>query len=622
MSDRTASQLLHAALTHHHAGRLAQAEADYQQVLHFCPDHVAALDGLGAIALQERQWQLAADLIGRAMALAPSAGMACNLGMALSALGRTDAALASYRQALALEPALPEAHLNLGVLWQDQGRWDAAEACYRAALQARPHYADALDNLGSVLNLLGQLGEARTCFEQAVALRPQHAPSHNNLGNLLRQLGLLEESIASYRRGLDCDPGYEVCYSNMLLAMSHAEQTSAESMADASREYGRRFADPLRRRRRWNNTRDPERRLRIGYVSADLRAHAVSFFLAPLLAAHDRSQFELYAYANQASNDVVTEQLRAQFDHWRSIVAMDDERAAELIESDQIDILVDLSGHTAGQRLLVFARKPAPLQVTWLGFPATTGVSAIDYRLTDPYGDPPGLTEHLYSETLLRLPAIFCCYRPPDSEVAPAQSMPCAAGRLFTFGCLNNFAKVTDNAIGVWSRLLMAVPGSRLLLEIRGVDEGPIRAAVEHRFAACGIAADRLMLVPRAPCNQYVLYREIDLALDPFPCNGGTTSFDALWMGVPFVAMAGRHFAARMGVTILHNMALGELVADDEDHYVRIATGLAQDRLRLQALRAGLRERFLASPLVDGAAFGAQVDAAFRHIWRQWCAQQ
>ena len=286
---------------------------------------------------------------------------------------------------------------------------------------------------------------------------------------------------------------------------------------------------------------DPDRRLRIGYVSGDFRAHAVNYFFEPLLRHHQKSGFEFFAYANMHSEDAVTARLKQSFDHWRNIVAMRDDAVADLIEADGIDILIDLYGHMAANRLLVFARKPAPVQATWLGFTTTTGVGAIDYRISDPYADPPGMTEHFNTETLWRLPSTFCCYEPRADIADPIDHPPRDDNGFVTFGCFNNFTKVTDRALKCWAEILRRIPDARLLLEIVGIDGAEFRRETEARLDGLGLPLDRIIFQPRKSSNQYVLYNKIDIALDPIPFNGGATTLDALWITVPVVTLAGEN---------------------------------------------------------------------------------
>ena len=379
-----------------------------------------------------------------------------------------------------------------------------------------------------------------------------------------------------------------------------------------------RLEAPLRPHwRAHDNARDPGRRLRIGYVSGDFREHAMAFSLAPVLARHDPESFEVICYANNAREDDVTARLRQSAHEWHRVVGMSDDDMAKRVRGHGIDILVDLSGHTALNRLPVFARKPAPVQAAWLGYVTSTGLAAMDYRLTDARADPPGADESGYTETLLRLPWVTVFE--PAADSPPVAAVPAHAGDPFTFACLNHLSKVTPEFVALWARLLLAVPESRLLFGNAG-DPGVQRRLVDA-FAVLGVAAARLVFRPKLPLRDFLaLHREIDLALDTFPYNGGATSCHSLWMGVPFVTLAGDRYMARMGASLLEQVGLGEFVARTPDEYVERAVRVARDRDGLGALRASLRARVAASPLVDAQGFVAGLEAAYRGMWRAWCA--
>ena len=632
------------ALQHHQAGRLAEAEQLYRQILALDPHHTDSLHLLGVLAGQVGRYDFAVELIGQAIAVRGDDPLFhYNLANALRDQGKPDEAAAGYERALKFKPDLAEAHNNLGIIFQSQGRLDDAAAHFTRALASKPDYVDVFGNLCAVLidqekfghaeklykhmlslkpddaGILNDLGcalqyqqkfyEAQACLERALALKPDLADAYNNMGSTLKAQGKLDEAIALYRKALALRPS-GLIYSNILMAMIYAASIPPQELAATAREFGERIADPLRRQRPFVRDKDPERKLRIGYVSPDFRNHVVNYFFEPLLKLHDRQQFEVFAYYNAPLEDDVTARLKQEFDHWRNIKPLSDDAAADLIEADTIDILIDLAGHTTKNRLLVFARKPAPVQVTWLGFPATTGMDAMDYRITDSYAEPPGMTEHLNTEALWRLPGIFCCYQAHENSPDVVDNPPFEDNGYITFGCFNNFAKVTDPVLETWARILAQVPGSRLLLEISGIDNPEFCASAEVRLQRLGLPLDRVILEPRKRSNQFVLYNRIDIALDPFPCNGGTTSMDTMWMGAPFITLAGEHFVSRMGVTILTNAGMPELIAKNRDEYVSLAVNLALDKDRLRSLRQNLRQKVAASPLMNQPAFARNMEAA------------
>ncbi len=560
----------------------------------------------------------------RAVELSPNdADANNNLGKALQDGGQLENAALSYRRALELKPDFAEAHNNLGNALRNLERPEAAILSCRRALELKPDFAEAYNNLGNALQDTNQLESAAACFRRALELKPNLAEVHNNLGNSLRHLNHLDAAHASYRRALELDPQFSKANSNLLLTMQYAEgHTPAELFAE-HQAYAQRFESPLKAN--WlpcPNARNSSKRLKIGYVSPDFRNHAVAFFIEPVLASHNRQQFEIFCYYNHAVSDEVTQRLTLLADHWRDIHAISDDAATAQIRADCIDILVDLAGHTAGGRMLTFARKPAPLQVTWLGYFCTTGLSAMDYRITDAHADPIGMSECYYSETLYRLPDTFVCYQPPK-DTPQVGALPAIARGCITFGSFNNLTKLTSDVLKLWAQVLSAVPGSRLLLKAAALADAATRQQLIADFAAHGVNEDRLMLVSSDATHFEHLnrYNQVDIGLDPFPCNGGTTSFDAMWMGVPVVTLAGDRFISRMGVSILTSVGLTELIADTPDDYVAIAVSLAGDLDRMVTLRAGLRERMTTSPLIDAKRFTLNLEQAYREMWTIWCGR-
>ena len=539
-----------------------------------------------------------------------------NLGIALRDQGRLQEAEAQFREALRLDARLADTHNNLGNLLKELGRAQEAEPSLRRAIELRPHYAEAHANLGLVLRALGRLQEAEGCARRAIALRPDDAGAHSDLGVALFGLGRLEEAERSYRQALALDPGLALAQGNLVYLMNCVSGRSLEAIYAEHRAFARRFCpppDPAPHR----NTADPERRLRVGYVSGDFRHHSVAFFVEPVLAQHDRGKFEVFCYYNLRRSDEVTARLRGLADHWREVHALDDAALATQVRDDGIDILVDLSGYTANNRLPAFARKPAPVQATWLGYLNTTGLDAMDYRISDAQANPPGPLDRVHSERLVRMPDSQWCYLPPPDAptVAPA---PCLASGYVTFASFSIPAKLDAAALTVWGRLLERVPGSRLMVVANGLADVPGDFAA--RIARHGIPRERLRVLGSQPFHDYLSqHGEADIVLDTFPFTGGTTSCHALWMGVPVVSLAGETATSRGGASLLHATGLDELLARDESEYLDIAAALALDTARLSALRAGMRERLRASPLLDAARFTRQIEARYRDMWQAWC---
>jgi predicted O-linked N-acetylglucosamine transferase (SPINDLY family) len=604
-------------------GRRTEARAAFEKAVAADPGLADGHDNLGALLLNEGTFAAAEESLRRALALRPDHPPSLsNLAFALQRQGRPAEAAEVASRALAIQPAFVDARVNLSHALLALGRWAEAEGELRRVLAARPELFEAQVNLGRALQSLGRLDEAETAYRAAVRLRPQAAEALSNLGNVLSDQGRLDEAADAYARALDLAPGLASAFSNRLLSLNYDAARPAEEIFAAHRAYGERLAAPLGTGSAAHaNSRDPGRRLKVGYVSPDFRNHSCAFFLLPLIEAHDRTQVEVVCYAAVRAPDATTERFRAAADLWRDVVALDDAALAERVRADGIDILVDCAGHTAGNRLPAFARRPAPVQATWLGYPNTTGMDAIAYRLTDGIADPPGVADRLATETLVRLPTGFLCYRPSVEapEVAPP---PSAAAGFVTFGSFNNLTKVTPPVVATWTRLLDAVPGSRLFVKARALADPPTAKRFLARFAAHGVPAERIDLAPRTPTQRDHLaqYGRVDVALDTFPYNGTTTTCEALWMGVPVVTLAGDRHAGRVGASLLGHLGLGDLTAGDTDAYAALAATLAGDPGRLATLRAGLRPRLAAAPLTDARRFAANIEAAYREMWRTWCA--
>jgi predicted O-linked N-acetylglucosamine transferase (SPINDLY family) len=473
-----------------------------------------------------------------------------------------------------------------------------------------------------------RLDEALSCYARVLDIKPGatdhvppdfHATVRHYMANVLKAQGRMKEALVQYRQALDLNPAMAGAHSDMLLALNYDPPDTA-SMLDEHVKWGRRhgYAGPNTFQHR--NSRETDRPLRVGYVSPDLHKHAVTFFFEPLLAHHDRSKIVPVCYSLGRKSDEVTVRLHSAAAEWRNAFAMNDEQLAGQIHADRIDILVDLAGHMGENRLPVFSKKAAPIQVSWLGYPNTTGLTAIDYRLTDAVVDPPGQTDRFHTERLIRLPRGFLCYQPPASA-PPVGPLPVLAAGAVTFGSFNNLSKIASGTIEAWSEILRAVPGSRLLLKNASFTDIPTREPYYRMFEEHGIGRERLDFrgIHLELTDHQLAYHEADIALDTFPYNGTTTTCEALWMGVPVVALAGDRHAGRVGVSILTQLGLTDLIADSSRDYVRIAVELANDRARLSGLRNSLRQRMADSPLCDATSFARAVEDAYRVMWLKWC---
>ena len=612
------------ALTLHRDGRTAEAEAGYRTVLAADPGHPNANNNLAIILRARGDWEEALSCYRQALARnAADPFVHSNHGCLLLDLGRGAEAEEALRTAIRLKPDYAEAHFNLANILRTLGDREAAKAAYGEALRLKPDMSAALCNLGDLHKGAVELTRAVECFVAALKADPKSAEAWNNLGETLKEMGRIEEAITVFQKGLEAHPAHALMHSNLLLALHYTPAVPPETIFKAHVAWAQRHADPLLPAgRRHANPRDPERRLRVGYVSPDFCAHSVAFFAEPLIRAHDRGQFEVVCYHAAARSDMVTERLKGLAEGWRSLVGLDDSRAAALIEQDGIDILVDLTGHTANNRLTLFARKPAPVQVSWLGSPDTTGMRAIDWRFSDAIAEPPGEADRLSAERIVRLPNGFHSYRPPI-DVAPPAEPPFRANDHVTFGSFNNTSKVTGEVVRVWSEILKRVPNSRLIVKSAQMGDEETRRRYLNTFVQFGIDAGRIELLARidAADGHLRAYDRIDIGLDPFPYNGTTTTCEALWMGVPVVTVAGANHVARVGASLLTHCGLSELVAADEAGYVAIAVALAGDLERMGRLRRTMRDRLNAAPLTDYTGFARGVEAAYRAMWQDWVSR-
>ncbi|MEJ0019680.1 MAG: tetratricopeptide repeat protein [Acetobacteraceae bacterium] len=576
---------------------------------------------LGLLAYQAGHFHTADVHLSKA--LVRSHGLAelhANHAAILRKLGRLTDAETAARTALTLEPERVGAHNNLGNILRDAGRYEESGDCYRTAVRLEPGFTEAWINLSWVLTLGGRTQQGEAAARRAIACDPNNADGHNNLGLALTRQGRLAEAEAALRRALALRPDFALPHSNILFCLNyHPTMPASEIFAEYQR-WDRQHAIALRPADpRFENDRLPHRRLRVGYVSPDFRQHAAALFAEPLLSAHDRSVIELYCYAEVAAPDAVTERFRVLADHWHNSVGLSDSDLAEQIRKDRIDILVDIAGHTAGNRLLAFARKPAPVQVTWLlGHGYTSGLSVMDAFLADDELAPPG-AEALFSESLVRLSRIPLAYAPPTNmpDTAP---LPARIKGYITFGYFGRTVRLNDLVLSAWARILAALPSARLMLNSAPFSEPAGRDQMAARFATLGIDRERLDLTCTTPQPRtWAAYGEVDIALDPFPHNAGTTTFEALWQGVPVVTLAGRPSVGRFGASILHAAGLDSWIAQDVDDYVACAVEGAGDLEALSLLRAELRARVAASPLCDAAGLALEMEQAYRTLWQRWC---
>jgi len=584
----TIQEALVIARQHHQAGRFALAEEIYRRILAAEPELAEVYD---------------------------------DLGTALKDQGRVEEAIEAYRQAVACKPDFAAAHYNLGNALRERLRFDEAITGYRRALEFDPHDADTYNNLGVALREAGQPDAALDCYQQALRLQPAHPLALSNLGTAWQDLGILNNALACFREALQRTPANRAAHDNLLYALQYRDGVTPEELLAAHQHYEALHAAPLRAA--WRppaSPADPERPLRLGFISADFGRHPVGYFLIRVLEHLDRHQFPVVCYSDRQMPDEMTARFRAAAAAWRDTESLPDAALAEQIRADRIDILFDLTGHTCRNRLLVFARRPAPLQITWIGYVGTTGLAAMDYLLADRHHVPAEAERH-YCERLLRMPDGYVCFDPP-TDAPPVGPLPALTSGRITLGSFNQPAKFSPTLIATWSALLHALPDARLMLKYRGL-ESPLAAERIHRlFSAQGIDTHRILLTGGSShADLLAAYNQIDVALDTFPYGGGLTTCESLWMGVPVVTCPHTTFASRHALSHLSTLGLTETIARDSQDYVALAAALAGDLPRLATLRRGLRERMAASPLCDGSRFTQNLMHLLRETWRRWCEE-
>jgi len=603
-------------------GRLNEAITFYKQVIQLNQNITDAYYNLGTIYQDKKQYDEALKYYRETLQRDPGIFSAhFNMGVILAARKNFDQAMMHYQQALKINPRLFDALYNLGTVYEEKKEFQQAAEYYQKALNINPDLAEAYNSLGNISAKLDDLDKAMENYSAALKRNPHYVEALYNLGNLFRDLGKIEEAEKFFRRALEIKPAYLACYSGLLFMMLYNPHYDMQQIFTEHLNFAKHCTTEISLKiGQHTNDKSPSRRLRIGYVSPDFRRHSVSYFIEPILKAHRREQFETYCYSDVSSPDEITGRIQMSADNWRSIVGMTDEEVCESILKDKIDILVDLAGHTENNRLLVFANKPAPVQISWIGYPATTGLSTIDYKLVDSFTDPIGTSEVFYTEKLIRLPDGFLCYL-PENESPPIADSPILTTGHITFGSFNNFNKLSTETISLWAKILRAIPNARLIIKSLSLSKKAIRQYAIDKFIQEGFDMDRVELMPWIDSTRMHLdtYNRIDIALDTFPYNGTTTTCEALWMGVPVISLAGNTHVSRVGVSLLSNAGLQDLIAKTEDEYIDIAMTLANDVKGLQSLRKELRDTMAQSPLTDEKRFMGNLEECYRKMWDKWC---
>lgn len=576
---------------------------------------------LGVSLLELKQYALAKKSLQFTVARAPQYAPAfINLGVSYLEEGFLQEAKKTLLKALQLAPEHGTAHSNMALVFDLLGERELAVLHYQKAISLDPANPHSYSNLGKLLNASGQAIQAISFLYQAIQLDPGYAKAHSNLGDALSALGDTEQAISCYRRAMECDPEYVIAHSNLLLCLHYSSEQSRDAIYGEHLNWAVKHCPSKDENIHHSNSAEPGRKIRVGYLSPDFRRHSVAFFIEPILANHTNEQYKIFCYSNLQTPDKTSKRIKGLVaDGWRDVFGLSNDELARLVRQDEIDILVDLTGHSAHNRLSVFAMKPAPVQVTYLGYPDTTGLSAMDYRITDEWADPVGSTETLHSEELCRLAGGFLCYQPPEI-CPPCPPLPMTVNKGVTFGSFNILPKLSHKTIAVWAKILTLLPESRLVLKARSLEAEAV-TRLEQIFAGHGIEKERIRCLPFSSTltEHLQCYGQIDIALDPFPYNGTTTTFEALWMGRPVVALAGDSHVSRVGCSILSRLGHQELIAESREDYCQLAVDLARDKDRCVAIHTSLRKDMMSSGLLDGKALTIELEKCYRKVWHQWC---
>ena len=631
-------------------GRFIEAEGSYRKVLALKPDYIEIHNILGVMQYEQCKFNEAEESYRKIIELKPDLAEAYNnLSNTLKEQSKFNEAEASSRKAIALKPEYVDAHYNMGIILYEQRKFNEAEESYRKVIALKPDHVEAFNNLSNTLKEQGRVNEAEESCRKSITLKPDHVEAYNNLGvlfqeqhkfndaeasyktaislkpdyhlaysnlgNTLQELGKLEEAIASYNKAIEFKADFFNAYHNKNMCLNYSSSYSPLYIYEEHLEFEKQFGglkDELPFSR--SEKKKFGERLRIGYVSGDFREHSVAYFFEPLLQNHNDKTIETFCYYNNTVVDATTKRLMTTSDHWRSIFGISDLEVSKLIRSDKIDILVDLSGHTGKNRLLVFAQKPAPIQVTWLGYPNTTGLSAIDYRFTDIVADPIGEADKLHSETLLRLPNGFQCFQ-GNEKIPVGIGLPQKSQGYVTFGSFNNSSKLTPQVIKTWSKILNLVPKSQLVLKCMKLKNN--KNYYLELFKNEGITDDRIKFYRHLPStdDHLKLYNTIDIGLDPFPYNGATTTCEALWMGVPVITLLGDIHVGRVGASILTNVGLTDFITQDIDGYVKLAVKMAANTNYLKTIKETLREQMQRAPICNTQSFANDIETVYHDMW-------
>ena len=594
------------------------AENLYKEVLKINPNHFGSIFLLGTLSIKIKNFDRAIQLLNQAILIQPNHAQSHNnLGVVFVELGEVQKAMSYYQTAINSQPNYADAHNNLGVVFNKLGEDQKAISCYQKAISIQPNYADAHYNLGNVLDKLNKHQEAIICYEKVIQINPNYADAHYNQGNALRELGEFKKAISCYQKAINSKHNYAQAYDNMLFTLLYMEKTDSKYYLSKTREFRsslKPINDDLLLKYQFNIK---PKKLRIGFVSGDFREHPVGFFLLDTLNHLKNNDLELIAYSNSQIEDSLSIKLKSHFTIWHEIVSQSNMNVINKIRKDGIHVLVDLSGHSEKNRLPIFINKPAPVQVSWVGYPGSTGIPEIDYLIGDPFVTPENMNGH-FTEKIFRLPNIWVCFTAPDFDVQ-ISDLPVIKNGYVTFGSFNHLSKINDEVISLWSKILKSIPKSKIFLKTKQLNNSHLKEKIISKFKENGINLNSIILEEDTSRSKLLnSYNKVDIALDPFPYSGGVTSLEAIWMGVPVLTKKGFKFASRTTESIIHNSGMSDWVANDENEYVKKAIKFSTNLELLTQINKSLRQAALESPLFNSTLFAKQLNNAFWEMWNNF----
>lgn len=605
--------------------QMDEAKKYYRQALRLNPQYFEAHYQLGNLLYQQNDLDAAETHLQAALALnSRHANLHNILGSLFGKQEKAKEAITHFQKAIELDPQLTDAYSNLGLILSEIGESSSALFYLQKALALDPHFVDAYFNMAKVLFKQNQFTASAACYQRVLELKPNFAGVYADLANISWAIGHITQALTQLRQALAIEPSFPRAHSNLLFTLHYVDANDLKTPFLEHQLFNQQHSLPLRSTIRPFPRPKPKKKLKVAYLSADLYRHSVSYFMSSILAHHDRQQIESYGYSLSKHEDETTEKLQSLLDHWVNCTRLSDEEIAEHIRAQKIDILVDLMGHSGNNRILIFSRKPAPIQVTYLGYPGTTGLEVFDYRITDSYADPEEISAQFSTEIPIRMPHSYFCYEPAQSSYdLSIPNLPALENGYITFGSFNNYPKLTEQILVLWIQILKSVPNSKLLIKARAMEDLPIRETVKNYFMSHGIAEDRLLFSAFLSEleNHLGFYCQADIALDTYPYNGATTTCECLWMGLPVVTLVGKTHASRMGLSILSALKLKRLITDSPEDYVKTHIELANDFEYLQEFRTKIRERMQNSPLMDGKGFTQQLEKQYWQMWQNWMGQ-